>query len=256
MFDENFKLDDHRGKYILVGQVGSKSYGIDIPESDDDYMGVAVAFLSHYTGLESWENSGTLKIDRKELCNAELTVFELKKFLHLCLGFNPNVIPLLYLRAQDYVWMSDGGNQIIIDRNAFTSRRAYGTMINYAKNQRKAVVNGDTGKLGMKRKELIKQFGYDVKYAAHTIRILRMGIEFFQTGQMNVYRTWDQGELRAIRSGRWQLTAWIQLVDELLLEATKAEKEGNLPDKPNFKLVNDLCMNIIGSYTDLRKYYD
>ena len=245
MFDLSiFDLDKHIGNYILIGQIGSKVYGTDTPESDDDFLGVAVAPLSHYTGLESWENDGALKIERKETHNAEMTVFEFRKFLKLCVGFNPNVIPLLYL--DNYELTSFYGRMLIDIRDAFTSKRAYDTMIGYAKGQMKSVINGDTGKLGQKRKELVKIYGYDVKYASHTVRLLRMAIEFFSTGRYNVYRKGeDRLQLLEIRNGKWTLEEWMAEVNHLLAEAEKAEKESNFPDKPDFKAINQICMQII-----------
>ena len=67
MFDMSiFNLEERVGNYILVGQLGSKAYGTNTPTSDDDFTGIAVAPLSHYTGLRNWENDGTVKIERKE----------------------------------------------------------------------------------------------------------------------------------------------------------------------------------------------
>jgi predicted nucleotidyltransferase len=244
---EIFKLDERVGNYILIGQVDSHAYGTSTPESDEDFMGVAVAPLSHYTGLKKWENDGTLLIDKKETHNAELTAFEVRKFIQLCLAFNPNVIPLLYLR--EYLGsFSIGGSRLINNRSCFNSKRAYATMIGYAKSQRKAVVDGDTGKLGQKRKELVKIYGYDVKYAMHTVRILSMAIEFFRDGKMNVYRENDRDMLLEIRQGKWALDVWIKYIDELLVKAKKAEAEGNMPDKPNFEYINNLCMWLIDIY--------
>lgn len=245
---KHFDLDPRIGNYILVGEVGSKSYGTNTPESDNDLLGIAVAPLSHYTGLDSWEHDGTFKIDKKQTVNAELTAFELKKFLRLAMAFNPNVIPLLYLRPEDYYLKTFGGQEILDKRHIFTSKRAYHTMIGYAQGQRKAVVDGDTGKLGLKRKELVARYGYDVKYASHTIRILTMAIEFFKDGNFDVYRSKDRTHLMDIRNGMFYLEEWLKEVDDLLLQAKAAEKESNLPDQPDYKTINELSMSLIYEY--------
>jgi uncharacterized protein len=243
-----FNLNQKEGQHILVGLVGSQSYGTNTAESDYDYMGVAVAPLSHYTGLNHWEDDGTLKIDKRATHNAELTEFEIRKFMKLAKGFNPNVIPLLYLREQDYILKTAGGEMLTECRDAFVSKRAYATMIGYSRSQRKAVYNGDTGKLGEKRKQLVKVYGYDVKYAMHTVRILRTAIEFFTTGVFNVYRSEDRDELLDIRSGKWTLKQWLDEVDHLLELAEKAEREGNLPEKPNEEVINALTMDLVERY--------
>jgi uncharacterized protein len=246
-FTDIFKLEEKIGTYLLIGEVGSKSYGTDTPESDHDLVAIAVAPKSTYTGLDKWENDGTLKMDRKSTDNAELTAFELKKFLRLALAFNPNVIPLLYLRPSFHYYQTNGGNAIVENRHWFTSKRAYHTLIGYAEGQRKAVVNCETGKLGMKRKELVAQYGYDVKFAAHTIRILRMATEFFKTGDFNVYRE-DRDHLLDIRKGKFTMQEWLKEVDELTLEAKDAEKDSKLPEHPQYDKINRLCMDLIEEY--------
>lgn len=244
------------GKLILLGQVGSKSYGTDTPESDNDYMGIVVPPLEYYIGLDhheegsqskQWAESGHLKFDRKVIDNSEFNIFELRKFLRLSLNFNPNIIPLLYLRKEDYAVRTSLGGLLITMRHAFVSKKAYATLIGYAKSQRKAVVDGDTGKLGMKRKDLVARYGYDVKFASHTIRILRMGIEFFQSNGeiLNVYRETDREELIDIRNGKYSLEKWVHMVDHELDRAREMEKKNTLPDQPKYNHVNHLSSYII-----------
>jgi len=249
-FNEMFPLEKEVGSYILVGQLGSKVYGTDTPESDDDFVGIVVPPLSYYFGLKQWPDTDTFKVNKKKEYNAELQGFEIKKFLRLCLNFNPNAIPFLYLDDSDYIFQNSCGRLLIKNRHAFTSKRAYTTMIGYAKSQLKSVVNGDTGKLGAKRKELVTKYGYDVKYAAHTIRILHMALEFFKDGKLNVKRTWDLDQLMSIRTGSWHLGEWLAEVKFLISLAEIEEKKNNLLEKPDFELVDELCIQIIDWMTN------
>ena len=50
--------------------------------------------------------------------------------------------------------------------------------------------------MGEKRKAIVRKYQYDVKNAAHLIRLLRMGIEFLETGELRVFRAMDAEELR------------------------------------------------------------
>ena len=43
---------------------------------------------------------------------------------------------------------------------------------------------------------MVWKYQYDVKNAAHLIRLLRMGTEFLETGRLQVYRTTDADELK------------------------------------------------------------
>ena len=58
-----------------------------------------------------------------------------------------------------------------------------------------------SGYMGEKRKAMVRKYQYDVKNAAHLIRLLRMGIEFLETGELQVFRTSDAGELKRIKRG-------------------------------------------------------
>lgn len=62
------------------------------------------------------------------------------------------------------------------------------------------------------RAELERQHGYDTKHAMHLIRLLRMGLEVLETGDLVVRRD-DADELSAIRDGALSF-------DELLAAAT------------------------------------
>ena len=59
--------------------------------------------------------------------------------------------------------------------------------------------------MGEKRKAMVRKYQYDVKNAAHLIRLLRMGAEFLETGELQVFRTTDADELKIIKRGGWTL---------------------------------------------------
>src|SRR5215471_6865684 len=62
-----------------------------------------------------------------------------------------------------------------------------------------------SGYMGEKRKAMVRRYQYDVKNAAHLIRLLRMGSEFIETGTLQVYRTTDADQLKIIKRGGWTL---------------------------------------------------
>lgn len=238
---------------IILGQVGSKAYGTNTPESDDDFMGVAIAPLSCYLGLDKYHNDGSLEFKRNDGEDFDAVVYDIKKFLKLCVGFNPNVIPLLYLREEDYRILTPIGKKIVDNRKLFESHRALDTFVGYAKGQLSSVKRGVTGKYGEKRKALIKQYGYDVKFAYHTIRLLGMIRHFFSHGEMNVYRYGDIPKLMDIRMGYWSQEKFFENAEFLMNEITCLFEDAKLwlPEKPNMAAINNLCEECIGEYYDL-----
>lgn len=240
-------LSDSIGDGLLIlGQVGSKAYGTSTPESDDDYMGVVCAPLSCYMGLDKWANDGSMEIKRAQGAEVDAVVYDIRKFFKLCLAFNPHVIPLLYLRDEDYRYLHPVGKRIISCRHIFESKRALNTFVGYARGQISNVQRGITGKYGEKRKKLIEEFGYDVKFAYHTIRLLGMIQEFFEIGEMTFHRGSDVEFLMEIRRGEVAQGEFFQIADALMDQVTFAFNKATwLPDEPDYKKANELCVTCI-----------
>jgi hypothetical protein len=85
---------------------------------------------------------------------------------------------------------------------------------------------------------------YDVKNAAHLIRLLRMGAEFLQTGRLQVYRTTDADELKLIKRGGWTLDQVKREAERLFAGIEKARAWSPLPPGPDESAANELLMQI------------
>ena len=101
-----------------------------------------------------------------------------------------------------------------------------------------------SGYMGEKRKAMVRKHQYDVKNAAHLIRLLRMGAEFIETGTLQVYRTTDADELKVIKRGGWTL-------DQVKAEAARlfdlveaARGRSTLPREPDTEAANALLMEL------------
>jgi predicted nucleotidyltransferase len=118
------------------------------------------------------------------------------------------------------------------------------------------------------RAELERRYGYDTKHAMHLFRLLKMGAEILETGQVHVYRP-DRDWLRAVREG---LLSYEEVLDlaaayEARLEAV-AERSP-LPEEPDFEAAealliemqerflwetraqaNEVCAVLVGQRTD------
>ncbi len=110
---------------------------------------------------------------------------------------------------------------------------------------RRYMKKGDnTGYLGDKRKQLVLRHKFDTKNAAHLIRLLRMCVEFMNTGEMIVERP-DAAELLDIKTGKWKLEDVKQLADELLIEAKSARDNSRLPDEPEYDKAEALLVSLV-----------
>jgi predicted nucleotidyltransferase len=85
------------------------------------------------------------------------------------------------------------------------------------------------GYQGAKRKAIVRTHGYDTKNAAHLIRLLRMGVEYLSTGRLQVFRTTDAEELKAIKRGAWSLAQIQEEAERLFAAAEAAQQSSPLP---------------------------
>ena len=135
----------------------------------------------------------------------DITFYSLRKLVRLGLKANPNVLGWLWLPDHLYLLRTEDFDRFREKRHFFASKRAYLPFKGYGQAQLRDMDKGVyRGYMGAKRKLLVEQFGYDVKHAAHLIRLLRSACEFLETGEMRVDRSAiDADELKAIKRGEW-----------------------------------------------------
>jgi uncharacterized protein len=120
---------------ILIGLAGSHGYGLSRPESDLDYRGVFIAGKKYYLGLD--------KVEQKDggwdtepgifdflTGQKDTVIYELKKFVQLLAGANPNILELLWLKQ--YPIETEVGKYLIEHRQMFLSKRVKHTYSGYA----------------------------------------------------------------------------------------------------------------------------
>lgn len=243
-FDQ-FDLKEHS---ILIGHVGSHSHGTYLPAKkggidDIDIQGVVVPPKEYYLGLKQWENLNVW-VDEYDI-----VMYEARKFMKLLLKNNPNVLGLLWLEPNLYVKKTSAGELLIKNRDIFSSKAAYKSFSGYAYSQfRKMEHCAFEGYMGEKRKALVREFGYDTKNAAHLIRLLRMGMEFLASGQLNVMRQ-DAGQLIDIKQGKYTLTEVKEMANKLFEKTEEAFIHSKLPNLPDTDKAEKILIEIIKGYT-------
>lgn len=94
------------------------------------------------------------------------------------------------------------------------------------------------------RHELEAKYGFDTKHGSHLVRLLRMGLEILETGEVLVKRP-DAAELLAIRNGAWSYERLIEWASAQMEKVKEASDTSDLPKQPDRKLINELCIDII-----------
>lgn len=233
---------------ILCGRRGSEAHGTYVPSTDPtsiddrDLIGICVLPLSYYLGLQRWEHAEAIKGPW------DVVLYDLRKFVHLLTQQNPNVLSALWLEREDYLFVSEPGERLLAARMAFRARKpAYHAFIGYAHGQLKKMTSfGEfKGYMGEKRKRLVERFGFDTKNAAHLIRLLHMGLEYFETGELTVKRTWDRDMLLAIKRGDWRLDQVQREADTYFVRCEQAYERSPLPNGVDVRSIEALQMDLI-----------
>lgn len=145
---------------------GSHLYGTNRPDSDLDIRGVYLESPEQIYGLKE-----ARVIEKKD---PDTAVYPLKKFVHLALQGNPNILEILFARSEYWI-LSIAEKEFFMPfveyRYKFLSQRVRHTYIGYAKSQLYKIADGKSPTKNT-RSHLIEKFGYDTKYAMHTIRLL------------------------------------------------------------------------------------
>jgi predicted nucleotidyltransferase len=242
---------------ILCGYRGSVAHNMYIPNTDPnsiddiDLMGVYLAPLEYYVGLGLGKRYR--KSIEKFVGKYDVVHYELRKFVNLLIKANPNVLSLLWIKDNHYIKRTDYGNLFIENRDLFVSKLAYASFTGYAYSQLKRMEKFHyAGYMGKKRKTLVEKFQFDCKNAAHCIRLLKMGMEFLMTGQLNVARD-DAPMLLEIKTGKWSLEQVKTEAKRLFNLADEAYIRSTIPNEPDVKGIEKIVMGILLDYISKNK---
>src|SRR5690606_7796194 len=170
-----------------------------------DEMGVCVEPPEYVIGLRPFEQyifrtqpEGV----RSGPGDLDLTVYSLRKWTRLALDGNPTVLLPLFVPDSEIVRIDGPGRELRANAHRFVSRAAGRRFLGYLRAQRDRML-GRRGGRHTNRPELVETYGFDVKFAAHMVRLGVQGVELLETGRITLpmpqpWRTW----LRDLRQGR------------------------------------------------------
>lgn len=240
----------------LLTYRGSIAHGMHVPPEqnggfdDIDLIGVYMPTQDDLFSTRPFgaKLTGTVEI---KVDKWDIVLYDVRKFIKLLAQGNPNVLAVLWTDKKFVIKANRLGAALLDERQIFLSKRIYHAFIGYAHDQMRRMTSAQKydGWMGEKRKAFVDQFGYDTKNAAHTIRLLRMACEFFETGEFFVNRDGiDAHQLLAIKQGGWVLEAVLSEAEDLFNRAERVFERSSLPDDVNMERVNNLCKYMVKSY--------
>lgn len=240
---------------IISGYRGSHAHGTFIPPhepkgtDDIDVFGVAVRDPDYYLGLEGYqpERKGTFTCAGETL---DIETHEVRKFCHLLMKGNPNVHQHLWLKPEHYFVITWPGRILLDRRTAFLSRRLFESYAGYAYAQLKRMEKFEKrGYMGTKREAIVKEHGYDIKNAAHCIRLLYGAIHLAQHGTIQVFLDGNAAvHVKSVKRGEWTLEA-VKRHAERLFNTFDTNKSGSrLPDRVERMAIGGIVRDVIEAH--------
>lgn len=172
---------------LRIVEVGSTAHGISNPDTDDDldYTVVRIEPFSELIVGSPKRQSMMIRTQpeglRSRMGDIDLQVYTLRKFAGLAAGGNPSILTALFSKMvlkTSAVDFQELGRIV-------ASKRAGASFLGYMQQQIERWI-GVRGQKNVNRPELVEAYGFDTKYAAHTIRLGHQGIEYMQTGRFTM----------------------------------------------------------------------
>jgi len=227
MNDYNNWLEE---RTVLLGVSGSYAYNTYTDQSDKDYIGVCVPPESYFLGLDTFKeynnsNGGNFKNTKDDV---DIKIMHVLKFVQLAMSGAPQSLELLFLPEKHLLKVSDYGRELLNNKHLFLSKEIKNKFGGFARSQ---------------KSRFVKSEGENTKDLMHSVRLLEMATECFESGNLNVHRE-NREELLAIRNGKYSFKESLQLLDELDQRMNEAYFSSELPEHPDREKINALLMTL------------
>jgi predicted nucleotidyltransferase len=208
--------------HLFVG--GSELHGAKVQGTDDlDIYGVYIEPPEMALGLDSlphfvWSTAGD---DRRNGPNdVDVTLYSLKQWAGLACKENPTALHFLFAKN---TLTSDIWSAVVARPQIFVARNCVKQFLGFADDQLKRMTGQKgRGKKGQ-RPEIEVEFGYDVKAAMHTLRLLYECKELVSSGTITLPRP-ERDFLVRVRTGSFSMEKVIAMAKELMAECEASEK--------------------------------
>ena len=240
--------------------IGSVAYGVSNDSSDMDVYGFAIPpkdfVFPQLRGEILGFDDFNLKFEQYQQHHIfdesalggkgrtyDFTFYSIVKYFRLLMDNNPNIIDSLFVPDNCVLHSTDIGDMVRKNRQLFLHKGCWAKFKGYAYSQmHKIRTKNPEGK----RKALVDEHGYDVKFAYHVVRLLDEVEQLLLHHDMDLRRNAEQ--LKSIRRGEWSL---MQLEDYFKHKEADLEKvylASTLPDKANPDVIRQLLTDCLEQY--------
>ena len=140
--------------------------------------------------------------DKERNKSYDICIYGIVKFFQLCRDNNPNMIDMLFVPDRCIKLSSKAWERVREQRKLFLHKECWWRFRGYANEQLKKIDSG-ANRENPKRQQSIDEFGYDVKFAYHIVRLVLECEQILLHGDLILDR--DREVYKSIRRGEWTL---------------------------------------------------
>jgi predicted nucleotidyltransferase len=235
--------------------MGSVAYGVSDDLSDRDTLGFCIppkdmvfphlageipGFGRHKQRFDCYQKHHVLHPD--EQIEYDLNIYSIVKYFFLCMENNPNMIDSLYTPRECVMHCTEVGNMVRDSRDLFLHKGAWHRFKGYAYSQLHKMRSKEV-EPGSKRDKIRQRYGYDVKFAYHTVRLLYEAEMILTEGTIDLRR--NREHLKAIRRGEVTQEDVIKWASDKEAALERAYETSQLQHSPNENVLKQLLLDCL-----------
>jgi uncharacterized protein len=249
-----------------ITMMGSVAYGVSSDSSDVDIYSFCIPskedLFPHLRGeiigfgdakhannrFTNYQQHHIKDIDTEK--QYDINVYNIVDFFQLVMENNPNMIDSLFTPQWCVLHSTKVGQMVRENRKIFLHLGGWHTYKGYAYAQLKKC--GSKNRTG-KRKRLVDEMGFDLKFAYHIVRLLNQIEQILTEGDLDLQRNSEQ--LKAIRRGEWSFEQIEEYFEkkEMELESLYNKNKAGLPWGPKDSGLQDKVKQLL--FACLEEHY-
>ena len=237
--------------------MGSLAYGVSQDNSDMDVYGFSIPpkevvfphLRGEVLGFDEFEIQFS-QFQKHHIKDAaalggkgrvyDLTIYSIVKYFRLLMENNPNIIDSLFVPDSCVLYATSLAEHVRANRRLFLHKGCWATFKGYAYGQMHKI---RSKKPEGKRKIIVDQFGYDVKFAYHVVRLLNEVEQLLVEEKLDLTNNSEQ--LKAIRRGEWSLEKLEDYFERKEADLESYYLKSKLPDLPQTDAIRNLLMECL-----------
>lgn len=238
--------------------MGSVAYAISNDTSDIDVYGYCIPpkeyIFPHLDGkiigfgkapkkFDVWQQHHIKDLQAEK--EYDCSIYSIIRYFQLVMENNPNMIDSLFVPRRCVLHTTQIGEYVREHRKTFLHKGSWHKFKGYAYSQVHKM-NIKKPDPGSKRYPMVQKFGYDVKFAAHTVRLLNEIEQIMMEGDLDLERNREQ--LKSIRRGEWPKLEILNYFAKKESELESLYSKSPLPHSPDEEKIKTILLNCLELY--------